>query len=419
MLKKLIVYLFYRRTVRLLLVTASGIFLLVRCMSDTAVAENTSPSFSDFAGSDKCMSCHQAVYDAHSKSAHYLTAKPAEEKWIHGSFEKGKNTYAYSELIQLFMERRDSGLFQVVHYKGEEKKAMRFDMVIGSGAKGQSFVTFRGDRFYQLPITYFTAADLWSNSPGYPAGKVVIDKPITARCLECHVTYAEGVGENVMEPVSFNRQNIIYGVDCEKCHGPAAKHVTYQTENPTDTAAKFIVNTASLSRQQQLDLCALCHGGRIDKITASFSYTAGNNLSDHFKIDTLNDEAVNNGNIDVHGNQYGLMRASKCFRMSKTMTCNTCHSPHENERGKKELFSQKCISCHAVTDSKFNIPSHKNVQLITKNCIDCHMPAQPSKAITVFLEGEEVPRASFVRSHFIGIYPDEIKPKSGQQKKMY
>lgn len=419
MLKKLIVYLFYRRTVRLLLVTASGIFLLVRCMSDTAVAENTSPSFSDFAGSDKCMSCHQAVYDAHLKSAHYLTAKPAEEKWIHGSFEKGKNTYAYSELIQLFMERRDSGLFQVVHYKGEEKKAMRFDMVIGSGAKGQSFVTFRGDRFYQLPITYFTAADLWSNSPGYPAGKVVIDKPITARCLECHVSYAEGIGDQVMEPIAFNRQKIIYGVDCEKCHGPAAKHVTYQTENPTDTAAKFIVNTASLSRQQQLDLCALCHGGRIDKITPSFSYTAGNNLSDHFKIDTLNDEAVNNGNIDVHGNQYGLMKASKCFRMSKTMTCNTCHSPHENERGKKELFSQKCISCHAVTDSKFNIPSHKNVQMITKNCIDCHMPAQPSKAITVFLEGEEVPRASLVRSHFIGIYPEETKRTAVHKKTMY
>jgi hypothetical protein len=130
MLKKLIVYLFYRRTVRLLLVTASGIFLLVRCMSDTAVAENTSPSFSDFAGSDKCMSCHQAVYDAHSKSAHYLTAKPAEEKWIHGSFEKGKNTYAYSELIQLFMERRDSGLFQVVHYKGRASLLLHLEEIV-------------------------------------------------------------------------------------------------------------------------------------------------------------------------------------------------------------------------------------------------------------------------------------------------
>ena len=59
------------------------------------------------------------------------------------------------------------------------------------------------------------------------------------------------------------------------------------------------------------------------------------------------------------------------------------------------------------------------MQLITKNCIDCHMPAQPSKAITIFLEGEEVPRASFVRSHFIGIYPEENKQTTVNKKTMY
>jgi hypothetical protein len=44
---------------------------------------------------------------------------------------------------------------------------MRFDMVIGSGVMGQSFLTWRNNKLYQLPITYFTAADQWSNSPGF------------------------------------------------------------------------------------------------------------------------------------------------------------------------------------------------------------------------------------------------------------
>jgi hypothetical protein len=90
------------------------------------------------------------------------------------------------------MQKRDSGFYQVAYFKGEEKKAMRFDMVIGSGVMGQSFLTWRNNKLYQLPITYFTAADQWSNSPGFPNEKVMIDRPATARCLECHISYAEG-----------------------------------------------------------------------------------------------------------------------------------------------------------------------------------------------------------------------------------
>ena len=55
------------------------------------------------------------------------------------------------------------------------------------------------------------------------------------------------------------------GVDCEKCHGPAARHVEFQTQNPKETIAKFIINPAGFSRQQSLDMCALCHGGRLQK----------------------------------------------------------------------------------------------------------------------------------------------------------
>ena len=48
------------------------------------------------------------------------------------------------------MEKRDSGLFQVAYFKGEEKKAMRFDMVIGSGVMGQSFLTWRNNQLISI-----------------------------------------------------------------------------------------------------------------------------------------------------------------------------------------------------------------------------------------------------------------------------
>jgi nitrate/TMAO reductase-like tetraheme cytochrome c subunit len=385
------------------------IFILARCVSaekNDKPAEETI-TFESYTTPEKCISCHKEIYDSHLKTAHYLTGQPAEEKFIKGSFEKGKNDYSYSPLILLSMQKRDSGFYQVAYFKGEEKKAMRFDMVIGSGVMGQSFLTWRNNKLYQLPITYFTAADQWSNSPGFPNEKVMIDRPATARCLECHISYAEGSSGSPLEPLEFDRNKIIYGVDCQKCHGPAAKHVEYQTQHPDEKTAKFIVNPSKLSRWQQVDICALCHGGNIQKIKPSFEF-AGKEFLRILYYRYCN-YALNSASVDVHGNQVGLLKASKCFRMSLSMTCSTCHNTHENEREKIELFSQRCMSCHNTADEKFKTATHSQISSIEKNCIDCHMPAQPSKSIAVFLQGEETPKASLLRSHFIGIYSDEIK----------
>lgn len=370
-------------------------------------------TYDQFAGSDKCVQCHKEIYDQHIQSAHYLTAKPVEPKWMKGSFEPGKNEYGYSPLIEVKMEHRDSGWYQVAYYKGEEKKAMRMDFVVGSAAKGQSFMTWRRNKLFQLPITYYTAADRWSNSPGYPPSKVVIDKPITSRCLECHNTYAEALNGKSLEPTEFNREKMILGVDCERCHGPSARHVEFQTKHPEEKTSKYTINPVSFTRQQKLDMCALCHGGNITKTKPSFEFVAGNNLADYFKINSLNEMAVNNGNIDVHGNQIGLLQASKCFKLSE-MTCNTCHDAHKNERGQTAILSKQCITCHPTDKENFKTPTHKGLTSIEKNCIDCHMPAIPSRAITVQVQGEEIPRSSKVRSHFISIYPDETKKFIGK-----
>lgn len=405
----------YRRSVLVLVIMAVAVFILARCVSNegktkiTEIKVEEKIAFDSYTTADKCMGCHKEIYEDHIRSAHWLTGQPANESSIKGTFQKGKNSYSYTSDILLSMQKRDSGFFQVAYFKGEEKKAMRFDIVIGSGVMGQSFLTWRKDQLYQLPITYFTAADQWSNSPGFPNDRVLIDRPATARCLECHVSYAEGISGSELEPSGFDRTRIIYGVDCQKCHGPAAQHVKYQTEHPQDTIAKYIINPADLSRKLQLDICTLCHGGNIQKTKPSFQFTAGKDLADFFSITEQDNIVLNSSEIDVHGNQVGLLKASKCFKMSTAMTCSTCHNTHENERGKLELFSQRCISCHNISDEKFKTTTHLQVKHMEKNCIDCHMPSQPSKSIAVFLQGEEIPKTSQLRSHYIGIYEEEIK----------
>jgi hypothetical protein len=44
---------------------------------------------------------------------------------------------------------------------------------------------------------------------------------------------------------------------------------------------------------------------------------------------------------------------------------------------------------------------------INKNCIDCHMPLQSSKAIIVLMQGATIPTRATMRTHFISIYPDQ------------
>lgn len=385
----------------------AALFLFTKCMNnevhDDEVSEATSPE-NEFAGSQVCANCHKEMYDKHLTTAHYLTSRPATDAYIKGNFDTGKNVFHYSDSVKVVMEQKDSIFYQVQYVNGVQKRKERFDIVVGSGTKGQTYLYWNAKKILQLPVFYYTDYNEWANSPGYP-GKVIYNRPITSRCLECHSTYAQKISDEKTEPEDFDRNKIIFGVDCERCHGPAAKHAAFQLENPTDTMGKFVINPGKLSRVQQLDQCALCHGGRLNKTKPSFTFQAGDKLSDYFQTDTV---AKNATDIDVHGNQFGLLAASKCFKMSE-MTCSSCHNSHENETGKIELFSQRCMTCHNETHGNVCAMSKKMGTVITQNCIDCHMPVQASKAIVFLREGEEKPSTAFMRSHYIKVYPEEIK----------
>ena len=226
-------------TTKLILLLVLVAIVFVKCMDNTANKTIATVGFNDFAGSKACESCHKNIYDSHLQTAHFKTLKTAEEKNVMGVFEKGNNTFYYNPNLKIVMEKRDSGFYQVVYFNGEEKKAMKIDMVIGSGTMGQSFLSWRKDKLFQLPITFFTAANQWSNSPGLPSDKVVIDKPVTSRCMECHSTFAQTIAGPPLEPMDFDHDKIIYEIGCEKCHEAGQKHIAYQVQNPTIKTGKY------------------------------------------------------------------------------------------------------------------------------------------------------------------------------------
>jgi hypothetical protein len=390
--------------------------VLATCMDqdreneETSLQEETSSShiFTDYAGSQSCAGCHKDIFESHNLTAHHLTSMPANENNVQGDFSTGRNKYSYGPALYMIMEKTDSGLFQSVYYQGEKKKYFRFDITTGSGAKGQTYLYWVDNKLFQMPVSYFTASAQWSVSPGFPPDKVIFDKPITSRCLECHATFAQGLNVSNTSQEEFDHDKIIYGVDCERCHGPGAAHVSFHQENQGRTTGSHIIDPSRFSRQQKLDMCVLCHGGSLKKTQPSFTFDAGEKLSDHFMVDTLTADAIRSGNVDVHGNQFGMLRASRCFRMGSNMTCMTCHSQHTNERGNTTLFSSRCMECH--TESKRNFCTiNPRPAGMEKNCIDCHMPKKPSMAVTMYTAGAEVPTPAMIRTHFINIYPEETR----------
>ena len=402
----------YRRSIMTISIIVFFVFLLTRCINDSGNkqrnAENISKGnndFKKFAGSQSCAHCHKDIYDTHIHTEHYLTSEPVSSTNVLGSFQEGKNVFAFAPFVNVTMEKRDSGLYQVEYNNGLEITKGRIDIVEGSGRKGQSYLNWIGNRLVQLPITYFSPASQWSNSPGYSPHKPRFYRPITSRCLECHNTYFEKIPDASTAADEFDHNKIIYAVDCEKCHGPGKAHVEFQTKNPAIKEAKFIINPGKLPRERLLDLCTLCHGGRIIRTKPSFTFQAGDTLSNYF---TLSPPDVNVADIDVHGNQMGLLTASKCFAIGQ-VTCINCHNVHENERDKIQIFSQRCTACHSNGHEKICKMTSTIGPSITQNCIDCHMPKQPSHAVAVYLQGAEDPTPALMRTHFITIYPAETK----------
>ena len=251
------------------------IVLLTQCISHTPAPFITNKAGEQFAGPEACKSCHSDVYECYIHTAHHLTSAPGEKEYIKGSFKQGKNMVYYSPYDYVMMENRDSGLYQASYYKNEAKEARRMDIIIGSGSKGQTYLYWNFNTLFQLPVSYFTAANSWANSPGN--GEVIVyGRPVFARCLECHTTYTMQVNNSISQ---FDKYQMIYGVTCESCHGAAAKHVQYQQQHPDDRVAKYIINPGKLSRLQQMDQCGLCHSGIQQNIRPPFTFMPGDTLA--------------------------------------------------------------------------------------------------------------------------------------------
>ncbi len=356
-----------------------------------------------YVGSETCMECHADIYSSHLKTAHYNTSAIANKETILGSFEPGSNVLDL-EYVKFTMERKSDSFYQHIAYKNRLKKTppSSFDIVIGSGVMGQTYLTWQGDELFQLQSSYHSPADTWVNSPGFPT--YALERPVRDGCIKCHVTFA--TNRTPGQGNQYDKEKIIYGVDCERCHRPAAKHVVYHRKHPEASTAKFMLKIDSLSRQRRLDVCAQCHSGsRTNQLKGfPFSFLTGEDLNEYSRNITTKKQSQE---LDVHGNQYGLLTSSECFKQTPTMDCTTCHNPHKNQRRNTDYFNQKCTQCHSGNVKTCSAETSQS-KTMGNDCIACHMPKIRSQSISIKLTEKDSVESSFnIRTHLIKIYANQ------------
>lgn len=357
-----------------------------------------------YVGSAACASCHKDIYATHIHTAHYLDSRPASGEFIKGSFDKKHNRFTYNSKMEAVMEKKGGGFYQTAYFNGALLESESIDIVIGSGRKGQTYLYWDGDRLFQLPVSYYTPLNSWCNSPGYPTNLIYFNKQVRSQCIECHGTYAR-TQEQAGRGTIFDKSVLFYGIDCERCHGAGAEHIAFHAAHPDEKTGRYILNAARMSRQQRLDACALCHSGLRTPLQPPFTFNVGDSLDNYSTPGYVADSV---GVLDVHANQYGLLTSSKCFRSSQ-MDCSSCHNVHVNEVNSPQVYSTRCMNCHNdANHSSCSMPAVKQ-QALYSNCIDCHMPALPSRKIMLGLSGTDSLIQDLVRTHRIGIYPASSK----------
>jgi hypothetical protein len=375
-----------------------------------AAAGEVQDSRPGYAGDGACLPCHKEKSLSYADTAHHLTSQLPGKDSILGSFKEGGNILMIQDPLatdtdpRLFfkMDIEDDGYYETaIAEKGSQKltRSERIDIVTGSGVRGQTYLYWAGNQLYELPVSYWSYGNQWINSPGYEDGTADFGRHVDPRCLECHATY---IHPKSLDPQTnvYDKNSLVTGISCEVCHGPAENHVARKgnsSSRSTSSSNDGILNPAKFSRDRQVDLCALCHNGAERReLTPAFTYLPGKPLDQYFAeapVDSANQP-------DVHGNQVGLLKKSRCYLSSPNMSCSTCHDVHHRERPAAN-YSDRCLGCHRWQSCG---ASRTLGSKIARNCIDCHMPMQVTNAI-VSKTANRILHTS-IRSHWIKVYPN-------------
>ena len=122
---------------------------------------------------------------------------------------------------------------------------------IGSGNHAAGYLLDIDGHLFQSPVAYYKSRHAYDLAPGFE-GRPSPDftRPVVEECVFCHSgdpLHIAGTTNQYRSP-PFAAE----AITCERCHGPAEKHLL-------DPRAGTIINPAKLSPAARDSVCEQCH----------------------------------------------------------------------------------------------------------------------------------------------------------------
>lgn len=372
---------------------------------DAEVSDGSISALSGYVGPQACADCHRERVVEFLQTKHFQACREPKAEEMPKGFLPGSGRFASRDPQIVFeMTQTSQGFYETAIQstsEGMRKISSKIDLLYGSSPNDEVFFTWKGDQLFELPVAWLHPQQEWGASTFNPDSAGDFSRPMSVRCLECHTTWFEHIPGTVNR---FKRDHFILGVTCERCHGPAKPHVEFHRAHPEQRKANSILHPGRLSRELLIDVCTQCHSNAIKHRGPAFSYRPGQPLDRSYR--TVESRYPEDDHV---ANQITYLRQSRCFQVSDSMTCITCHNPHQPSHstpGDESRAMQSCLGCHSVNDC------HERPQLPTgvkDKCISCHMPAHDK--IQVYFDTATDAYVSPVKAfqHRIGVDPIATK----------
>jgi hypothetical protein len=297
-----------------------------------------------YVGSTACAACHKSEYERQVKSHHALALRPIADSPLKEMLLKLGHT---PDGVVRYV---DSGNQIALEETGLTRHPV-LAWAFGAGGQGMTPVGMLDEQYFEHQFSYYSRPKTLAPTFGHPSrvstplaeiGVMQDGRTITS-CFNCHAT---GVQSTAGRP---DTGSLLPGVQCERCHGPGNDHIQAAKSGASrEVVRRMLVNPGRFPPKALVQICGQCH---------------------RLPAPEMGDEPELEAPVTVRFAPIGLL-ASRCFQASGSLSCLTCHNPHEDARPAADpSYTQACLNCHQGTTT----PIRKCRRVTKQNCVPCHM----------------------------------------------
>ncbi len=288
-----------------------------------------------------CADCHQEAKSQPGTSmAHALeTAQECATLSLHPLLTFATGKYSYR------IERQGAESLSSVS-DGVQTLTMPIRWAMGaSSAIGQTYILEYDGQFYESRVSFFSelgGLNITLGALGVPPAGLLdaagrrMNHAAELQCFGCHAT-------NATQGRQVTLEKMIAGVQCARCHGPAAEHAASMLHGPSPVMMKDL---SKLSAEQMSDFCGQCH--------------------------RTWEDVVAQGKFDINDIRFQPYRlaGSECYDPDDSrIRCVACHDPHREVNSNGRDYDSKCEACH-----RGGKPGARVCKVAQDRCTSCHMP---------------------------------------------